>query len=150
MKNVMIFLIFMMITISSFGQNSAINDNTALIKEKFPKIHNVIVNEAKAAFYGDYTSQKEMIDLQCLAFSIYVILMYIDPPEIPKDVLTNIQVNATQNCCKNCIIDESCLKLVDVFQKADCMLSYMIIDWVKVITEINDQIKAYKAVNKEI
>ena len=149
MRKIIGFIVLMMIVVSSFGQNSTV-DNVALIKEKFPKIHNVIVNEAKAEFYGDFARQKEMIDIQCLAFSIYVVLMYVDPPEIPKDILNSIQVNATQKYCKNPTIDEKCLKITDVFQKADCILSYMVVDWISVIREISNQIDAYKAVNKAI
>lgn len=138
----------MIIVTSSFAQKDT--NSVDLIRQKFPKIYNVIVNESRARYYSDYACQKQMIENQCLAFSMYFILIYADNPTIPKDVLNDIQVNATGKFCKNCTMDESCYGLTDVIEKADCILSYMVIDWVKVIFEITDQIDAYKSINKPI
>jgi len=140
-----------LLTVSSFAQTSkAIDDNTVIIKTNFPKIYGVIVNESKASFYGDYKLQKDMISTQCMAFSIFVVLVFTDPPTIPREILTDIQIQSVKKCCKNFTSDTSCETIIDQFEKLDCSLSYMIVDWISVISEMNDQIKAYNILNKPI
>lgn len=151
-KTIFTFLMMVLLMVSSFAQDTqkAINDNTVIVKTNFPKIYGVIVNEAKALFYNDYSSQKDMINLQCLSFSVFVVIIFTDPPTIPRDVLTDIQIHSIKKCCKNFTTDTSCDQIVDQFEKLDCSLSYMIVDWISVMTEMNDQIKSYNSINKGI
>lgn len=147
MKKLIISFIAILLTVVSFGQTST-DDNTAIIKANFPKVYSVIVNEAKYALSGDYAKQNEMIDDQCLAFSVYIVLMYSKDTAVPKETLLTIQINSIEKCCKNFTINTECNDLTDTMKKVDCMLSYMIVDWIKVIYEMNDQIKAYNRLNK--
>ena len=119
----------------------------SIIKTKFPKVYSVIVNEAYANFPKTY--EDEIID-QCFAFSLYVVLLYTETPIVPKDVLIDIQVKALTKNCKNFTQNKECDKITDVIQKSDCTLSYMIIDWIQVIMEINNQVEAYKEINRTI
>jgi len=148
-------MMMILLVSSSFVQdnkskNTSVNDNTLVIKTKFPKIYKVIVNESNYLFKNDYTEQKENIDIQCLAFSIYVILVSVETPTIPKSVLTDIQIHAVKKYCKNFTMDTSCDQIINVFEKLDCTFSYLIVDWVSVMIEINEQIKIYKELNKAI
>lgn len=150
-KTIFSILMVILLTVSSFAQNTkAIDDNAAIVKANFPKVYGVIVNEAKANFYGDYKLQKEMINTQCLAFSVFVVLVFTDPPTIPRNVLTDIQIQSIKKCCKNFTMDTSCNELTDQFKKLDCSMSYMIVDWIRVLVEMNDQIEAYKKINRPI
>ena len=143
----------MLLIASSFSQTAtdkALEDNVLIVKTNFPKIYGIIVNEAKSNFYGDYKFQSKTISTQCLAFSVFVVLVFTDPPEIPRDVLSEIQIQSIKRYCKNFTSDTSCEGLTDQFEKLDCSLSYMIIDWISVMMEMEGQIKEYKKLNRAI
>jgi hypothetical protein len=144
MKKLLISLLFMMIAISSFGQL----ETTTIVKEDFPKIYSVIVRESVAEFPSNYSAQRTNIDVECYAFSLYFLLIYIDSPSIPKNVLSNIQIKATKKYSKNFNIGTICDDISDDIEKIDCTLSHMVIDWFDVISEINTQIESYKIINE--
>ena len=150
-KTIFTFVMLVLITVSSFAQKAKdIEYNTFIVKTNFPKVYGVIVNEATANFYSDYKLQEKMIGAQCLSFSGFVVLVFTDPPEIPRDVLSEIQIQSIKRYCKNFTTDTLCDEFTDQFQKLDCSFSYMLIDWIGVMVEINEQIKSYNDINKPI
>ena len=150
-KVIFTFVMTMLLMASSFAQDAkALENNTNIIKTNFPKIYGVIKNEAKARYFNDYSLQKDEINIQCYAFSLFTVLVFTDPPSIPRNVLSDIQIQAIKKSCKNFTMDTSCEQVTDQFKKLDCNLSYMIIDWINVISEMDKQIKAYNDLNKPI
>jgi hypothetical protein len=150
MKKLFVLFTMIIFTISSFGQDFSFNKASKLLKEEFPKIYSVISNEA-ISHYQSSDLQIAEINSQSFCCAAYILLI-ITPgnPIIPKDELTLIQAKSVENNCKNFTNNKECETLKDPNAKLDCALSYMIIDWVKVILEISDKMESYKLTHREI
>ena len=147
MKKLILFIFVLLVTIVSCKKDDSV---VSLVKEKFPKIYSVIVNESRSEWPNSRVKQNEMIDKQCFAFSLYFLLIYVDKPTIPRDVLTTIQADALVKHSKNSILDANCDNVLDIFENLDCTCAYMVVDWIDVMYEIKEQIDSYDIPSRSI
>jgi hypothetical protein len=149
MKNLLLTLAMLLIISSLFGQSSA-EETVVSVKKNYPRVYAVILKESTVSLPNECTSQEDRIQMQCFSFDIYMQLMLTERAIIPKDVLSNILVKAVHKYCKDFTEDKKCNRLRDVFEKIDCMMAHMVIDWVAVLFEVDNKIKEYSKLHPTV
>jgi hypothetical protein len=123
-------------------------NNAPFIKQYLPKSYSIIAASAVKEWPGDYEMQAYKIKNQCNSYFTYLYLSAAKL-QIPEAVLTEIKSKAIIEWGKNSLVElgSRCEGLEEV-KKIDCIYSFVEADWDMVIYVINNQIEAYKSLNK--
>jgi hypothetical protein len=134
----------------SINQNKSSNP-LELIKKKFPKIYNVIINEAALQYPNDYYVQEHDIKMQSSAFGAFIIIMTEGDPSIPQNDLFDISFKSVGRNSKNFKnYSTPCENFQDYIKELDCMFSKMTVNWTNALNEITIKIEEYKSTHKNL